>query len=221
MWQRLTVDHGRLPALPPASLSELSGPTGSGKTWAALTYLERAKGRGEVGIFFDLDWSLSPHISAPFAPTLEQLIVLRPPSIEALVSQLQILLRERCIDLMIIDAFSALPLEEERRAPVSAETLDSRRTLLASLIPRLASAAARAQLRLLMMNPCEEGEPPPMDELFERYARLRLSLKPTLDADRSQGESQDLAQTGFTRCLMRSKLKAFYRGDHHRAHEPH
>ena len=180
MWQRLTLDCGRLPALPPAALSELSGPTDSGKTRATLRYLERAKGRGELGVFFDLDWSLSPHICAPFASTLERLLVLRPSSIEALVSQLQIFLRGRCVDLMIIDAFSALPLEEERRAPVNAEALDSRRALLSSLVPRLASAAARAQLRLLIVNPCEEGEPPPMDALFERHARLRLSLKPTL-----------------------------------------
>ncbi|MEE2644706.1 MAG: hypothetical protein VYD19_07210 [Myxococcota bacterium] len=221
MWQRLTIDRGNLPALPPAALSELSGPTDSGKTWAALTYLERAKGRGEVGVFFDLAWGLSPHIIAPFAPALERLLVLRPSSIEALISQLNILLRKRCTDLIIIDAFSALPLEEERRVPVSVEGIHSRSTLLASLIPRLASAAARAQLRLLMMNPCEQGELPPMDELFERYARLRLSLKPSLDADRSQGEWQNLAQTGFTRCPMRSELKSFHRGDHHCTHGPH
>jgi recombination protein RecA len=137
---------------PRGSISELFGPSSSGKTTLALQSIAHLQRQGAAAAWIDADHTFDPTHAAGLAVDIERLPIAVPDSAEQAIEMVLRLAASGAVDLIVIDSAAALvpSLELETRFGDSTRGLQSR--VLASGLRRLASVAAKSGATALFLN---------------------------------------------------------------------
>jgi len=138
--------------VPLGEISELAGPSSSGKTALALTVAAERTRAGQLVAYVDGRGQLYPPAAAALGVSLERLLIVRPPSGTArdLFRAADILLRSRSFALVVIDMPTdrkRIALSASQRLRTAASRSKTAVVLLCERPNTIDTAAVRAHVR--------------------------------------------------------------------------
>jgi recombination protein RecA len=138
--------------LPRGCIAEIFGASSSGKTTLALQIVAHAQRRGLSAAWIDVERAFDAAYALRQGVALERLPVARPDTAEESLEIARQLAGSRGIDILVVDSAAAMTpaLELEIGLGDGGPSLQSR--ILASGFRRLASAAARTETAILVLN---------------------------------------------------------------------
>ena len=170
--------------LPRSHITELFGPSSSGKTTLLLQIIAHLQSSGLAAAWIDADRTFDPAYAAHLGVMVERLPVAQPEAAEQALEIARQLAGSGAVDLLVVDSAAALvpSLELEAGIGQSAHGLHSR--VLASGLRKLASAVARTGAAVVFLNqtrwrPDESGweaETSAGGPPLKLYAAVRIAL---------------------------------------------
>ena len=169
---------------PRGAMSELFGPSSSGKTTLALQWVAHLQACGLAAAWIDADHTFDPAYAAALGVALDGLPLACPESAEQALEMARRLASSGAVDAVVIDSAAALTPRIELDAGVTGAGLQSR--VLASGLKSLARAMARCDAALLFLNQTRTRTNPSQGEAetsaggpsLKLFAAVRLVLEP-------------------------------------------
>ncbi len=156
--------------LPQGRISEINGIPSSGMATIALRIMVEAQAQKNTAVYIDLEQSFDPAYAARCGLALEQLVLVRPPTIPQGLTILRDFVAGAEIDILVFDA----PLGRLVESQAS--------QALATTLGRLIGPLARTQSILLFLislpverPPAETGQP--VNSALAHFATVRLFVQ--------------------------------------------
>ena len=170
--------------LPRGRITELFGPSSSGKTTLLLQTIAHVQSQGLTAAWIDADRSFDPAYAALLGVALDRLPVAQPDAAEQALEIARQLADSGAVDLLVVDSAAALVprLELETGIGQTAQGLHSR--VLASGLRKLASALAKTGTAVVFLNQTRsrpeasggESETSAGGPPLKLYAAVRIAL---------------------------------------------
>jgi len=170
--------------LPRSRITEIFGPSSSGKTTLLLQIVAHLQHNGLNAAWFDADHSYDPAYAAQLGVAVERLPVAQADAAEHALEIARQLAGSGAVDLLVVDSAAALvpELELETGIGQSAPGLHSR--VLASGLRKLARTVARTDTAMVFLNQTRSRPQPSGGEAetsaggppLKLYASVRIAL---------------------------------------------
>jgi recombination protein RecA len=170
---------------PRRAISELFGPSSSGKTTLALQWVAHLQSQGLTAAWVDADHTFDPGYAAALGVALDGIPLARPDSTEQALEMVRRLVLSGAVDAVILDSAAALaPAVEQGVGLAGGAGLHSR--VLASGLRSLAMALRKTDTAVLFLNQTRSRLQASAGELetsaggppLKLHAALRLVLEP-------------------------------------------
>jgi recombination protein RecA len=138
--------------LPKGRIVEMYGPTGGGKTSAALSVaVQCQKQGGNVG-FVDCEQSLSKELALNMGVDPDKFVVYQPKDGEDTIDMVEAMLKSRAFDLIIVDSIAAMTPRAEMDADVEQQHMGLHARLISKFMRRTYTLVSEANAVLLCLN---------------------------------------------------------------------
>jgi recombination protein RecA len=170
---------------PRGAMTELFGPSSSGKTTLALQWVAHLQASALEAAWIDADHTFDPAYAAALGVALERVPLARPESAEQALEMTRRLAMSGAVDAVIVDSVAALaPQLELDSAMTGSAGLHGR--VLASGLKPLARAVAKSDTAVLFLNQTRSRMDPSAGGMetsaggpaLKLYAAVRLVLEP-------------------------------------------
>jgi recombination protein RecA len=138
--------------LPRGAMTEIFGPSSSGKTTLALQIAAHVDESGGRAAWVDAEHSLDPAYAASLGADLQRLPIIRPASAEQALEITGKLAASGALDVVIIDSAAALVPELELESGVGDASPGLQSRVLASGLQRLKTVLRRAGSAIVFLN---------------------------------------------------------------------
>lgn len=170
--------------LPRGRITELFGPSSSGKTTLLLQIVAHLQSRGLGAAWIDADRSYDPAYAAQLGVAVERLPVVQPEAAEQALEIARQLADSRAVELLVVDPAAALVPSLELEAGIGAVVPGLYSRVLASGLRKLAGAVARNGTAAVFLNQTRsrpdssggESETSAGGSPLKLYAALRIVL---------------------------------------------
>jgi recombination protein RecA len=170
--------------LPRSYITELFGPSSSGKTTLLLQTIAHLQTSGLAAAWIDADRSYDPAYAAQLGVLVERLPVAQPEAAEHALEIARQLAGSGAVDLLVVDSAAALVPSLELAAGIGQSALGLHSRVLASGLRKLARAVAKTGTAVVFLNQTRSrldesggdaetsaGGPP-----LKLYAAVRIAL---------------------------------------------
>jgi recombination protein RecA len=172
--------------LPRGLLTEVFGPSSSGKTTLALQISARVQRGGGTAAWMDADRSFDPAYAAAVGVETQQLPIVQPESAEEALEIAKALVLSGAVDLLTIDSVAALVPQIELESSIGEGGAGIHGRVLASGLRRLAAAVAKTDTVVVLLNQIRsrrerggtESETTAGGPAPKLYAAVRIGLYP-------------------------------------------
>lgn len=193
-----------LSGLPRGHAVELVGPEQSGKTTLALRMVAGAQAAGCTVAWIDCAQHLDPHIAFAIGIHGEDLLLSHPSNAEQALGITDGLVCSDAVDLVIVDAVSALTPYIELQWPVSAQHSPGTAVVLLRAMHRLAPKVKRSRCCLMFIDQLRDRDELPFGypettvntRTLTPFTSLRLQLRPRPPEPRHQRTEPRHERTG-------------------------
>lgn len=165
--------------IPKGKITEIYGKPLTGKSKISYHIIAEAQREGECVLFIDAEHSFNPEYASKIGIDLGYMILSEPENGEEALELILECLKEKCIDLIIVDSVPALVSKEEVLDKESFKQLN----LIFHLLKKIGQTIVGADTTLLFLNQVRAdfnsygNTITPFNDLFELYATLRVGLK--------------------------------------------
>ena len=177
--------------LPQGRVCEFFGPEGSGKSTVALMTVAQAQKEGKICVYIDMEQAMDPSLAASCGVDMKELIFLQPDSGDTAFSAMDALLKQGCVDLIVLDSVAALCFKEE----LEDDKLMGDQSMKVGIVARrmsnnlrqMTAKAASAGTTLIFINQLRSNismgygqgptETTPGGKALKFYASVRLEIK--------------------------------------------
>jgi recombination protein RecA len=179
-----TLDEALDGGLPRGFITELAGTPFSGKTTFALSMVANTQQSGMSAAWIDAEHVFDPAYAVRLGVGLERLPVACADTAEELLEIARRLAESGAIDLLALDSAAALTPAIELEIGIGESGPGLQARVLASGFRRLAVAAARTEMAVLVLNQIRSGAGADYAETsaggpaVKLHAALRISLEP-------------------------------------------
>lgn len=169
--------------LPRGQITEISGPSGAGKTRFALNLIANLQLNGLAAAWIDAERAFDPAFAVGSGVSLERLPVVRVETAEEALEIARQLAGSGGIDLLALDSAAALTPAMELEIGVGDSGPGLQARVLASGFRRLASAAAKTETAVVVLNQLRSGafrdaaETSAGGPALKLYAAVRIALE--------------------------------------------
>jgi len=99
--------------IPQGKITEISGASGTGKTLLAYQIIANAQKQGLIVLYIDAEEAFSKIEAKKRGVNIEDLVICTPDSGEIVIETMEFCIKNKLIDLIIIDSLTALPSIKE------------------------------------------------------------------------------------------------------------
>lgn len=202
--------------LPKGRIVEMYGPTGGGKTSAALSIaVQCQKLGGNVG-FVDCEQALSKELALNMGVNPDKFVVYQPKDGEDTIDMVETMLKSRAFDLIIVDSIAAMTPRAEMEAVVEQQHMGLHARLMSKFMRRVAAPVSEANCVLLCLNQTRValGQYMPSDKPtggnavgFASSVRIEVRTSPSKKIERNG----IAIGTAVTAKVLKNKLASPYR----------
>jgi recombination protein RecA len=170
--------------VPRSRITELFGPSSSGKTTLLLQTIAHLQSSGLAAAWIDVDRTYDPAYAAQLGVVVERLPVAQPDAAEPALEIARQLAGSGAVDLLVVDSAAALVPSLELEAGIGQSALGLQSRVLASGLRKLASTVAKSGAAVVFLNqtrwrPDESGgeaETSAGGPPLKLYAAVRIAL---------------------------------------------
>jgi recombination protein RecA len=141
-----------LGGFPRGCITEIFGPEACGKTTLALRAIAHFQQRGGIAAFIDAEHVFDAAYARALGVEIERLPVLEPDSAEDAMEIGRYLALSGAVDLLVVDSAAALVPQMELETGVGETSPGLHGRVLASGLRKLAAAASRSGVSLVLLN---------------------------------------------------------------------
>lgn len=148
------LDHELKGGYRKGSLTEICGPTDTGKTLLALKAAKQAQKESKITIYIDSDRKLKMDYFKEHNLSEESIIIIQPESIEQLVVILSEMVKPNMevIGLIVIDSLSSLSTKKEISSKLCTNTDIHRSKVIKALLIRIANMVRNTEACAIILN---------------------------------------------------------------------
>ena len=163
-------------------ITELFGPSSSGKTTLALQIVAQVQQSTGAAAWIDADHSFDPSYAAQLAVNLDDLPVAQPESAEEALEVARQLAVSGAVDLVVLDSAAALVPRMELETSLGESSPGMQSRVLASGLRKLSAAVTRTGVVILFLNQTRggggESEVSAGGPGLKLYAAVRILVEP-------------------------------------------
>ena len=166
--------------LPRGRITEIFGPAGSGKTTLCQSLMAHLQQTGGRAAFVGAKETLDPLYASRCGVNLTTLSLSQPQNYEQALQMVSALVQSRTTDAIVIDAFAALPLQEETEETSPPGT---KARLMSQTLRNLVEAVSDANCAVIFITKISEStsasSSAPAGKALRFYAFVRLATRNT------------------------------------------
>ncbi|MDP7423163.1 MAG: recombinase RecA [bacterium] len=171
--------------LPRGRVIEIFGPESSGKTTLALQALAEAQKGGGSAAFVDAEHALDPSYSRKLGVDVDRLLVSQPGCGEEALEIMDILVRNRAVDMVVLDSVAALVPRAELEGDMGASHVGLQARLMSQALRKLTATINRSKTVVIFINQIREkigvmfGSPETTSggRALKFYSSIRLDIR--------------------------------------------
>lgn len=174
--------------LPQGRICEFFGPEGGGKTTVALYCIASCQKAGGTAAFMDMEHALDPKLAAKCGVKLDELAFSQPDSADQMLSMIELLVRERSVDMIVVDSVAAMASASEMEGNITdVNRVGALASLLSTTLRRLVPLASKNNVTIIFINQLRQTistgysqgptETTPGGKALKFYSSVRLDVR--------------------------------------------
>ena len=132
--------------IPYGAITEIFGEDSCGKTSLALVIAAAAQRSGGVAVYIDVEHGLDAQLARTFGVDPDELLLARPENGEQAQQMAELLMQNRCADLIVFDSIAAMPPGDAAEGEFAQSRMVSR------MLGQLAWRARMSNTALVLVN---------------------------------------------------------------------
>jgi recombination protein RecA len=137
---------------PKGRIAEIYGPESSGKTTLTLQAIAECQKSGGTAAFVDAEHALDPVYAANLGVDLDTLIVSQPDNGEQALEIVDVLVRSRAVDLVVVDSVAALTPKAEIEGEMGDSHMGLQARLMSQALRKLTSHIKQSNATVIFIN---------------------------------------------------------------------
>ncbi|WP_339022458.1 recombinase RecA [Spiroplasma endosymbiont of Crioceris asparagi] len=170
---------------PKGRVTEIYGPESSGKTTLALHAIAESQKNHGVAAFIDAEHSLDPGYAKKIGVDIENLIVSQPDSGEQALEILEMLVKSKKVDIVIVDSVAALVPKAELDGEMGDQQIGAQARLMSKGLRKINGIISKTNTVVIFINQLREkvgiifGNPEitPGGRALRFYSSLRIEVR--------------------------------------------
>jgi recombination protein RecA len=171
--------------VPRGRIIEIYGNESSGKTTFTLQIIATIQAAGGIAAFIDAEHALDPGWAEDIGVDLEKLIISQPDSGEQGLQIVDALVKNKAVDVIIVDSVAALVPKAEIDGEVGDHHIGAQARMLSQALRKLVSVAKKGKTTIIFINQLREkigvihGNPEttPGGRALKFYSSIRMELR--------------------------------------------
>jgi recombination protein RecA len=170
--------------IPRGRITEISGPSDSGKSTIALHIVAEAQKRSGIAVYVDVDRDLSLRYAEGIGVNLDSLYAIFPDCTENIITYIETLAKTNMVDVIIIDSVGSIISRLEHENKMLANYQFAQQNLFNNLLQQTANAISGTKTAVLFVNqfrnklkPGQRAKRTTIGNIaFSQYATVRLEV---------------------------------------------
>ncbi len=138
--------------IPRGRVTEIFGPESSGKTTLALQILAQAQQLGGQAVYIDAEHALDPTYARALGINIDEVLISQPDSGEEALEIVDVLIRSKSVDILIVDSVAALVPKAELEGEMGQPTMGLQARLMSQAMRKLVAAVKQTGTILIFIN---------------------------------------------------------------------
>jgi recombination protein RecA len=171
---------------PRGRIIEIFGPESSGKTTLALSVIAQSQKDGGRAVYIDVENAMDPVYAKNIGVDTKQLILSQPDGGEEALRLVERFLKEKTIDVIVIDSVAALVPKVEQEGEIGQANIGSQARLMSQALRKLTGLAKEANAIVIFINQIrmkvgvtgyQNPETTPGGRALGFYSSVRLDIR--------------------------------------------
>ncbi|OAB49130.1 recombinase RecA [Mycoplasmopsis gallinarum] len=200
---------------PKGRIIEIYGPESSGKTTLCLHAIAEVQKKGGVAAYIDAEHSIDPIYAKNLGVELDSLILSQPDSGEQALEIVDLLVKSKSIDLIVVDSVAALVPEAELNGDMHDQTIGLQARLMSKALRKITGNLNKNGTTIIFVNQIREkigilfGNPETTTggRALKFYSSIRLEVRKTT----SIAEGKDITGNEIKIKIVKNKLAPPYK----------
>lgn len=200
---------------PKGRIIEIYGPESSGKTTLCLHAIAEIQKKGGVAAYIDAEHSIDPIYAKNLGVELDSLILSQPDSGEQALEIVDLLVKSKSIDLIVVDSVAALVPEAELNGDMHDQTIGLQARLMSKALRKITGNLNKNGTTIIFVNQIREkigilfGNPETTTggRALKFYSSIRLEVRKTT----SIAEGKDITGNEIKIKIVKNKLAPPYK----------
>lgn len=171
--------------IPRGRITEIYGPESSGKTTLTLHAIADAQKKGGIAAFVDAEHALDPEYASNIGVNTDELLFSQPESGEAGLQTVEMLIRSKAVDIVVVDSVAALTPRAELNGEIGDSHVGLQARLMSQTLRKLTGITAQTNTSVVFINQLREkvgvffGSPETTSggKALKFYASMRLDVR--------------------------------------------
>lgn len=187
-----TIDRILGSGIPVGRIIEIFGPESSGKTTVTLGMIKACqqhyfpdKQRNGVAAFIDAEHALDPEWAQKIGVDIDKLLVSQPDSGEQAFQVIELMVRSKLVDLIIVDSVAALVPQSELNGEVGDANVGAQARMISQGLRVLTAITSKSKCTIVFINQLREkigvmfGNPEttPGGRALKFYSSVRMEVR--------------------------------------------
>ncbi len=138
--------------VPRGRVVEIFGPEAGGKTTLTLSIISEAQRCGGVAAFIDAEHALDPAYAKKLGVNLDDLLISQPDTGEQALDIVEMLVRSKAVDLIVIDSVAALVPKAEIEGEMGDRHIGLQARLMSQALRKLTAIIAKTHTCVIFIN---------------------------------------------------------------------
>lgn len=138
--------------VPRGRVVEVFGPEAGGKTTLTLSIISETQRRGGVAAFIDAEHALDPAYAKKLGVNLDDLLISQPDTGEQALDIVEMLVRSKAVDLIVIDSVAALVPKAEIEGEMGDRHIGLQARLMSQALRKLTAIIAKTHTCVIFIN---------------------------------------------------------------------
>lgn len=170
---------------PQGRIIEIYGPESAGKTTLALMALAQVQRTNNKVAFIDAEHALDAQYCQKLGINLDDFLLSQPDSGEQALEILEILIKSKAINMIVVDSVAALVPEAELKGDINDQVMGAQARLMSKVLRRLSPWIAKSNCSIIFINQIREkigvvygnSEITPGGKALKFYSSIRLDVR--------------------------------------------
>ena len=138
--------------VPRGRVVEIFGPEAGGKTTLTLSIISETQRLGGVAAFIDAEHALDPAYAKKLGVNLDDLLISQPDTGEQALDIVEMLVRSKAVDLIVIDSVAALVPKAEIEGEMGDRHIGLQARLMSQALRKLTAIIAKTHTCVIFIN---------------------------------------------------------------------